>query len=133
MWLGSAEEDLKILAVRNWRWKSQASSRKRSQGSSWTVAPAEEEWKHTQEFEESDNPQITEIKCQWKWIKELSTYFYFYSCRSHLLHSVSVERLISLSVGHLGRGISPSQGLYLHPEQNKHRIKAAKHPCLEWD
>jgi hypothetical protein len=26
-------------------------------------------------------------------------------------------------VGLLGRGISPSQGLFLHTEQHKHRIK----------
>jgi hypothetical protein len=31
----------------------------------------------------------------------------------------------------LGRGISPSQGHYLHTEQHKHRIKAHRHPCLE--
>jgi hypothetical protein len=28
------------------------------------------------------------------------------------------------SVGLLGRGMSPSQGLYLHTEQHKHRISA---------
>jgi hypothetical protein len=32
-------------------------------------------------------------------------------------------------VGLVGRGISPSQGRYLH----KHRIDTDKHPCLEWD
>jgi hypothetical protein len=37
------------------------------------------------------------------------------------------------SVTPLGRGISPSQGRYLHTEQHKHRINADKHPCLEWD
>jgi hypothetical protein len=37
------------------------------------------------------------------------------------------------SVGLLGQGISPSQGLYLQTEQHKHRIKAHRHPCLEWD
>jgi hypothetical protein len=37
------------------------------------------------------------------------------------------------SVGFLGRGISPSQGRYLHTEQHKHRINAHRHPCLEWD
>jgi hypothetical protein len=26
-----------------------------------------------------------------------------------------------------------SQGLYLNTEQHKHRIKAKRHPCLEWD
>jgi hypothetical protein len=33
----------------------------------------------------------------------------------------------------LGWGISPSQGRYLHTEQQKHRINAGRHPCLEWD
>jgi hypothetical protein len=36
--------------------------------------------------------------------------------------------ILRQSVGLLGRGISPSQGRYLH----KHRINADKHPCLEW-
>jgi hypothetical protein len=31
------------------------------------------------------------------------------------------------SVGLLGRGISPSQGLYLHAEQHKHRINEDIH------
>jgi hypothetical protein len=37
------------------------------------------------------------------------------------------------SVGLLGLGISPSQGPYLHIEQQKHRINVHRHPCLEWD
>jgi hypothetical protein len=37
------------------------------------------------------------------------------------------------SVGLLGRGISPSQGHYLHTEQHKHRINAHRHPCIECD
>jgi hypothetical protein len=37
------------------------------------------------------------------------------------------------SVGLLWRGISSSQGRYLHTEQHKQRIKAHRHPCLEWD
>jgi hypothetical protein len=37
------------------------------------------------------------------------------------------------SVGLLGRGISPSQGRYLHTGQQKHRINAYGHPCLKWD
>jgi hypothetical protein len=37
------------------------------------------------------------------------------------------------SVGLLGRGISPSQGHYLHTVQHKHRISSQRHPCLEWD
>jgi hypothetical protein len=36
-------------------------------------------------------------------------------------------------IGLLGRGISPSQGRYLHTEQHKHKINAYRHPCLEWD
>jgi hypothetical protein len=35
------------------------------------------------------------------------------------------------SVGLLGRGISPSQGRYLHAEQHKHRINTHRHPFLE--
>jgi hypothetical protein len=35
------------------------------------------------------------------------------------------------SVGLLGRGISQSQGMYLHTEQHKRRINAHRHPCLE--
>jgi hypothetical protein len=30
-------------------------------------------------------------------------------------------------------GISPSQGMYLHTGQHKHRINAHRHPCFEWD
>jgi hypothetical protein len=37
------------------------------------------------------------------------------------------------SVGFLVRGISPSQGRYLHTVQHKYRINAHRHPCLEWD
>jgi hypothetical protein len=37
------------------------------------------------------------------------------------------------SVGLLRRGISLSQGRYLHTEQHKHRINAHRYPCLEWD
>jgi hypothetical protein len=37
------------------------------------------------------------------------------------------------SVELLGRGISPSQGRYLHTEQHKHRINEHGYPCLEWD
>jgi hypothetical protein len=36
------------------------------------------------------------------------------------------------SVGLLARGISPSQGRYLHTE-HKYRINAHRHPCLQWD
>jgi hypothetical protein len=37
------------------------------------------------------------------------------------------------SVGLLGRGISQSQGCYLHAEQHKHTINAYRDICLEWD
>jgi hypothetical protein len=47
-WLVSVEEDLKTIGFRNWRRKSQDWDQwraivKRCQGSSWTVAPEEEE------------------------------------------------------------------------------------------
>jgi hypothetical protein len=41
--------------------------------------------------------------------------------------------LFTQSVGHLGRGISPSQGRYLHTGQHEHRINAHRHPFLKWD
>jgi hypothetical protein len=37
------------------------------------------------------------------------------------------------SVWLLGRGISPSQGRYLHREQHKQGINHYKHQCLVWD
>jgi hypothetical protein len=37
------------------------------------------------------------------------------------------------SVGLLGRGISPSQGRYLHKKKHQHRINAHRHPCIEWE
>jgi hypothetical protein len=67
-------------------------------------------------------------------------YLSIYSCCSHFEHRASVKRFVSLqflnlrqSVGLLGRGISPSQGRYLHTGQHKRRINAYRHPCLEWD
>jgi hypothetical protein len=42
-WLDSAEEELKTTGASNWSSQDMASYRKRSQGSSRTVAPAEEE------------------------------------------------------------------------------------------
>jgi hypothetical protein len=67
-------------------------------------------------------------------------FFFFYSGCSHLEHRASVKRFVSFqfldlrqSVGLLGRGISPSQGCYLHTGQHRHRINAHKHPYLEWD
>jgi hypothetical protein len=65
----------------------------------------------------------------------LSIYLSIYGLQSFLL---DLGRFFSFliyiqSVGHLGRGISPSQGRYLHTEQPKHRINAHRHPCLEWN
>jgi hypothetical protein len=38
------------------------------------------------------------------------------------------------TVGRAPRGLmNPSKGHYLHGKQHKHRIKARRHPCLEWD
>jgi hypothetical protein len=45
----------------------------------------------------------------------------------------SVSLSFTQSVGLLGRGISPSQGRYLHTEQHEHRINGDRHPCLKWD
>jgi hypothetical protein len=41
--------------------------------------------------------------------------------------------ICSQSLGPLRRGFSPSQGPYLHTEQNNYRINAHRHSCLEWD
>jgi hypothetical protein len=41
--------------------------------------------------------------------------------------------ILHTSVGLLGQGISPSQGLYIHIGQYKHRINAHRHRCSEWD
>jgi hypothetical protein len=41
--------------------------------------------------------------------------------------------LFTQSVGLLWRGISPSQCCYLHTGHHEHRIKAHRHPCLQWD
>jgi hypothetical protein len=45
----------------------------------------------------------------------------------------SDSRSFTQSVGLLERGNSLSQGRYLYTEQDKHRINAHRHPCLEWD
>jgi hypothetical protein len=49
------------------------------------------------------------------------------------LFVLSVSWSFTQSVGHLGRGISPSQGRYLHTGQHKHRTNAHRHSCLQWD
>jgi hypothetical protein len=70
----------------------------------------------------------------------LSIYLSIYSCCSHLEHSPTVKRFVSLqflnlrhSIGLLGRGISPSQCRNLRTEQHKQNKRAHRHPYLEWD
>jgi hypothetical protein len=51
---------------------------------------------------------------------------------------VDLGRFFSLliytqSIGLLGRGISPSQGRYLHTEQHKNRVNPHRHSCFDWD
>jgi hypothetical protein len=61
----------------------------------------------------------------------IPTYLWLYnSCGPWPLFSFLIYTQL---VGLLGRGISPSQGRYLHPGQHRHRINAYKYPCLEWD
>jgi hypothetical protein len=84
-------------------------------------------------------------ECKSKWSLYKSTdcykccyyYCYYYSslalCRA--LAAFSVSWSYTQLVGLLGRGISPSQGLYLHIEQHKHKINAQQYRelCLVWD
>jgi hypothetical protein len=53
-------------------------------------------------------------------------YYYCYGCTAlcWTLTAVSVSWSYTHSVGLLGRGISPSQGRYLHREQHKHRTNS---------
>jgi hypothetical protein len=60
-------------------------------------------------------------------------YYYYFTVLCWDLAALSVSWSYTQSVGLLGRGISPSQGRYLHAEQHKHRINARRHLCLEWD
>jgi hypothetical protein len=55
-----------------------------------------------------------------------SRYIYYYGSTALFwaLTAFSVSWSCKQSVGFLGRGISPSQGLYLHTEQHKHRVNA---------
>jgi hypothetical protein len=47
------------------------------------------------------------------------------------LAAFSLSWSFTQSVGLLGRGISPSQGRYLHTGQHKHRLNAHRHPCVK--
>jgi hypothetical protein len=51
-------------------------------------------------------------------------YYYGSTVLCWALAAFSVSWSYTQSVGLLGRGISPSQGLYLHTEQKKYKIKA---------
>jgi hypothetical protein len=54
-------------------------------------------------------------------------YYYYYYCSTALcraLAAFSVSWSYTQSVGLTGRGISPSQGLYLYTEQHKHCINS---------
>jgi hypothetical protein len=64
----------------------------------------------------------------------LSIYLSIYGCTA----PVDLGRFFSFliyteSIGLLGRGISPSQGRYLHTEQHKHKIIAHRRPFHECD
>jgi hypothetical protein len=61
----------------------------------------------------------------------LSTYLSIYSSTALVDLSHFFSFLIcTLSIGLLGRGIFPSQGLYVHTGQHKHKIKAHRHRLL---
>jgi hypothetical protein len=72
----------------------------------------------------------TGVLTKFKWYIFFSLYG---STALRTLAVLSVSWSYTQSVVLLGRGISPSQGRYLHMEQHKHRINAHRHPCLEWD
>jgi hypothetical protein len=66
---------------------------------------------------------ITTAVTTWKYS------IYLFICLWHYSTLLDIGRFFSFlsstqSVGLLGRGISPSQGRYLHREQHKHRINA---------
>jgi hypothetical protein len=53
-----------------------------------------------------------------------SSFYYGFTAICLVLAAFSISWSYTQSVGIPGRGISPSQSLYLHVEQHKHRIKA---------
>jgi hypothetical protein len=58
---------------------------------------------------------------------------YLWLCSPLLvLAAFSVSWSYTQSVGLLGRGISPSQGRYLHTEQHKHKTSVHRYSCLDW-
>jgi hypothetical protein len=64
---------------------------------------------------------------------DVSIYLWLYRALCWFLSNFSVSWSFTQSEGILGRGISQSQGRYLHTEQHKHRINAHRHPCVKWD
>jgi hypothetical protein len=84
---------------------------------------------------------IRVMKAQRKLHREQPTNLYFsLNIHSYLngctalcwaLTAFSISYSYTQSIGLLGRGISPSQGLYTG--QHKHRINAHRYPCLGWD
>jgi hypothetical protein len=69
-----------------------------------------------------------------KFQRYLNLYLYIYGSTDLVDFGRFFSFLIyTQSVGLLERGISPSQGHYLHKKQHKHKINAYRHPCLEWD
>jgi hypothetical protein len=54
----------------------------------------------------------------------ITYYYYGFTALCWTLTAFSVSWSYTQSVGLVGRGISMSQGRYLHTEQHKHRIKA---------
>jgi hypothetical protein len=63
----------------------------------------------------------------------LSTYVWLHSHLLGLVRFFSFLIFFTQSIRLLGRGMSPSQGRYLHTGQHKHRINAHRHPSLKWD
>jgi hypothetical protein len=75
---------------------------------------------HDSWFESCGHPNRTNLPLM-RSLYALSIYLSIHPCCFHLEHRASVKRFASLqflhlrhSVGHLGRGISPTQGRYLH-------------------
>lgn len=62
-------------------------------------------------------------------------YYYYWLCSPPVWHWAFFSFLILIqSVGHLGRGISPSQGLYLHNRQRKgNKGTQISMPQWEWN
>jgi hypothetical protein len=76
---------------------------------------------------------LAPLECKAGALPSDPTFFFFLSV--WLYSPLDPGRFFSIliytqTVGLLGRGISPSQGRYLHTEQHKHRINAHRHLCF---